>query len=499
MRPAAADSLFRPALVLMSGRALGFLATFAIPVVLARLLDLGAFGTYKQLFLLYSTLYCIGQLGMAESLFYFLPAAPRNGGRYALNAMAVAGLAGAGGLALLYALRGSIAGALNNPALAAYLPWVGVLLLMMLLSSVLEIVMISRNRHARASATYAASDFARTALMLVPVAWLGGLGALLAGAIGFASLRFGATLWYLHREYRGELAPDAGLARVQLLYAAPFALQVLCDTLQSSLHFYAVSSRFDAATFAIYAVGCMSIPVVDFLMSSACNVMMVKMRERLLGGEPAVAVELWKAMTRKLALVFAPLTVGLMVAAHGLIVVLYTARYEPSVPVFMVWTLPILLAAAMTDGALRVYAQMRFLMVLSVGRLALMALAIYPMLDAFGLPGAVFAVVSATAVTKLLALLRLRRVMGCRFAQVLPWGSLAGIVAIAAGAALPALAVQPLLPALPELARLGVTGVVYGGSYLGLLLLTGALTEEEILALAGGAPAPAHVPDRRAA
>ena len=31
------------------------------------------FGTYKQLFLIYATLFGVAQLGMAESLYYFIP------------------------------------------------------------------------------------------------------------------------------------------------------------------------------------------------------------------------------------------------------------------------------------------------------------------------------------------------------------------------------------------------------------------------------------------
>src|SRR3989442_11745481 len=88
------DSTLKPTVVLMSGRLAGIVVAFAIPVVLARVLDQSAFGTYKQLFLICATLYGIAQLGMAESLFYFLPANPAKAGGYALNSLLV--LAGAG-------------------------------------------------------------------------------------------------------------------------------------------------------------------------------------------------------------------------------------------------------------------------------------------------------------------------------------------------------------------------------------------------------------------
>src|ERR1700728_1238170 len=93
------ESVFRPVFSLMCGRTLAFAATFFIPVVLARVFIPAEFATYKQLFLIYSTVYLITQAGMASSLYYFVPRAPAAAGRYAANSLfflAAAGVAGFG-------------------------------------------------------------------------------------------------------------------------------------------------------------------------------------------------------------------------------------------------------------------------------------------------------------------------------------------------------------------------------------------------------------------
>jgi len=46
------ESVFRPVVLLMSGRMLSFVATFFIPVILTRIFAPAEFGTYKQLFLI---------------------------------------------------------------------------------------------------------------------------------------------------------------------------------------------------------------------------------------------------------------------------------------------------------------------------------------------------------------------------------------------------------------------------------------------------------------
>ena len=70
------DAISGPAFRLVAGRVIGGVVSFAIPVVLARVLLPTAFGTYKQLFLIYMTLYGVAQLGAAESLYYFVPRKP---------------------------------------------------------------------------------------------------------------------------------------------------------------------------------------------------------------------------------------------------------------------------------------------------------------------------------------------------------------------------------------------------------------------------------------
>src|SRR5262249_23748089 len=92
--PPEVDSVFKPALLLMGGRTIAFAATFFIPLVLARIFDQAQFGTYKQLFLIWGTVFAIGQMGMVQSLYYFLPRTPRAAGAYAMNCLIF--MAGAG-------------------------------------------------------------------------------------------------------------------------------------------------------------------------------------------------------------------------------------------------------------------------------------------------------------------------------------------------------------------------------------------------------------------
>ena len=460
-----AKDITRPAALLVSGRALGLVASFAIGIVLARIFAPATFGTYKQFFLLYGTLYGLAQLGMAESLYYFVPRNAARTPQYVCNALATLAAAGVACLAALYAWRSQIAARLTNSALADYMLLAGLFLTFMLMSTVLEIVMVSRKRHLMAAVTYASSDMVRTLFFVLPAFLLGSLRAVFIGATAFAALRLALLLTALWRQYGREFRLDVRLWREQLAYALPFALAVGVEVVQQNYHQYVVASRFDAATFAIYAVGCLQIPLVDMIMTSTVNVMMVKMAEDATHG--AAIVALWHETIGRLAFLMVPLSVFLFVIARDLIVTLYTATYSASVPIFMVWALTILPSIFGVNAVLRVFAETRFLLVMNVMRLAVVAACIGWFLSTFGMSGAVLVTLMSTAIVNLVGVARIARLLHLSFADTLPWTRLAGICACALIAAAPVLWITRASELHPIVA-LAVSGVVYSAVYFGL-------------------------------
>jgi O-antigen/teichoic acid export membrane protein len=446
-------------------------------VILARIFDPAQFGTYKQLFLVWSTIFYIAQVGMSQSLYYFLPRAPRQAGSYAANSVLFLGLAGLACFAAVSAAAPRIAQWLSNRELATYLPWIGLYLLFMMLSSALEIVMISRGRYGWASATYAASDLLRAAAFILPVLWFGQLQWLLAGAVLVAGVRTAATALSFWREFGASFRPDVGLLRGQFAYALPFGLAVLIETVQISLPQYAVSHLFDPATFAIFTVGCLQIPLVDFAASPTSDVMMVKMQESLTAGNLQEVIGIWHDTTCKLAMLFLPLAALMMVNAREIIVLLFTDRYAASAPIFLVWSSMILLTALQVDGVMRVFAQTRFLLALNLMRLAVLAGLLYWGLGHFHLIGAALACVVATATFKAAALFRMPKLLEVPASQLLPWERLGALVCAAVAGAAAAVAVKMLLQA-PVIVTLAATSTVLVVTYAGVLWRLGLLESE---------------------
>ncbi len=465
------DRISRAVRVLATGRAPGVAIAFAIPLVLARTFDQSEFGTYKQLFLIYATLFGLAQLGMAESLYYFVPREPGRAGRHAANAITGLAAIGLTCVAALFALRNQIAGWLSNPGLAPHLVPLGWFLALMLTSAVFEIVLISRKKPATAAWAYALSDIVRAACFVIPAALAFGLRGVLAGAVAFAAARVAVTVVALWREFRSELQIDLRVLARQLAYALPFALAVGIEVLHLNWHQYAVAAHVDAATFAVYAVGCLQVPVVDLIVTSAVNVMMVEMavaKERDLGA----AKRLWHDTITRLGFMIFPLAAFLIVMARDIIILLFTSAYAGSVPIFMLWSLTMLASVLVVDGVLRVFAQTKYLVVQNVVQLLLVAALAAPFLRIFGLGGAVLATLAASLTVRAAAVMRISRLMRVDFADALPWRRLATAAMCAVIAAIPTFAVSRGTQ-LPSLAMLPLAGLVYLSVYAVLYYIVG--------------------------
>src|SRR5512138_2493497 len=131
---------------LMLGRGGATVLGFALPLILTRLLPQADFGTYKQVWLIVSTAYFMLQLGLSQSLYYFVP---RQDGRklqwLTQSSITLVALGGVCGFAL-YSARFPIARQFGNPELAGYGLPIALIALFMIAAAPLEIALTAEGR-----------------------------------------------------------------------------------------------------------------------------------------------------------------------------------------------------------------------------------------------------------------------------------------------------------------------------------------------------------------
>jgi O-antigen/teichoic acid export membrane protein len=470
----ASPSLGPQIAALFVGRTLALAAAFATPLVLVRIFSQGEYGLYKQLFLVQDTLASLLTVGLAASLYYFIPSHPTERHAFIVNTVLALAVLGALGGGALVVFRHQVVWLLNNPQIDPYLPYLGGFIEFSLVASILEGLMVVAKQARLAALTAVISEGLRAAMVLAGAMWMQQMKIVVAALLVWAACRVSALFVYLRWLGVGSyLRPHWEHFGTQLRYSIPFGLALIVRTGADGLHQYLVAHLYGPVLFAIYSVGYLQIPLVAIAFESTTEVVLVRLTELRRDGMLDQGPTLVRDAIRRLAVVLLPLYVWLMVNAHEVIVLLYTERFEPSVPLFRVFLAMIPLTVLALDYIPRAFADTGFILRVNLFRLAT-NLILLAVLWPLGVLGMALATVGATAVSKFAILLKARALFGVTVWQLVPGRRLAnialtaGLAALAAGLARAALASGPGVGLSVSLATFSVC---YGGTaWLGGLL-----------------------------
>jgi len=475
---------------LMLGRGGATVLGFALPLILTRLLPQADFGTYKQVWLVVTTACFMLQLGISQSLYYFVPR--RDGRKLAWLTQSSVSLVMLGAVcaAGLYAARFLVAKQFGNPELAGYGVSMALIALFTIAAAPLEITLTAEGRVKTAAWVIFLSDAVRVGASVVPLVLGLGLKGFFWAYVLHGAVRFGLQCWFFFQRGRPEI--DWKLWREQLAYALPFGAAVLVDIPQRTFHQWAVGWSVDPAAFAIYAQGCFQAPIVNLLYSPISDVLQVRLAEP---GGSEHRVHLFHDANLRLAAVFFPFTAGMVAAASLFVPALFTHLYDPSVPIFRVAILMTPFSALPLDGVLRALNQTRYMFRLFVWRLVVTVATVLIGLKLLGTIGAISGYAVAEAAMRVVMLARVRRELGVTWREVLPWRQLSVIATASLVACAPALVVARMASVSPRpFLPLCVAGLLYCLVYLACIAMVpgeGTATARIRRVLLGPAPAAA--------
>jgi O-antigen/teichoic acid export membrane protein len=460
------SSILGRARPLLLARLAGAALTFAVPLVLARVLVPASYGTFKQGWLLSQTLQLVLPLGLNLSLYYFVPRdrAARDG--YVAQTLWV--MIGVGALAAILVLDGGplVAGRFQNPELARNLPWVAAFTALSLAGAPLDVAWNASGRTGAAALVRVATEGGRAAAMVAGAALTGSVAGVFAGitvATGVRAVLCAAILFRTH----GVRFRRDGLKR-QLAYAVPFGLAFLLIVPQQQFHQYAVAAAVSAAAFAIYSVGTFQLPVVDVLYTPVSELLQIALAELDGAGQPPRAgLALFHEAVLQLSFAFIPLTGLLLVAGPDLVVLLFSPRYAAAGPIFRLAVISVALSALPLDGVMRARAQYRFMLALSAFKLALTVGLVLGGLRLLGPRGALLGWIAAEAVARGAMLLRAARMFEVPLRHVLPARALLRQLAATTFASPAAWIALRAVPG-PAVLRLAGCGLAFAAAYLGL-------------------------------
>jgi O-antigen/teichoic acid export membrane protein len=337
----------------------------------------------------------------------------------------------------------------------------------MLPSCVLETLMIVERKAVAAALTIAGLEAVKMAAVVVPVLAGAGIVGILWGSVLHAVLRLVVMAWYLRRVSWPLAGPSWETMRRHWRYATPLGVAALIGLIQVSADQYAVSAMYDAAVYAVYAVGLFQLPIVALVGTVTASTFMVELADLRKTGEGA-PLELWHRVTTRLAAVCFPVCAFAVVWAPDVITVLFTDTYRASIPIFQVVSFGALLTPLLTDAVLRVYADTPWILRVNAIKLVFTAILVPAAVGWGSLAGVALVGVLIMTIGKGLMLKRIAERFHVRAGGLLPWTALALVGVEAVVCVIPAVWASRAWGASP-VERLVIGLVVYSVAYAAVL------------------------------
>ena len=467
---------------LMFAKTLGFAFTFALPPLLVRHLTQSEYGLFKQIFLVVGTAVAMLPLSFGMSAYYFLPREGEHERKQVVfNVLLFSAFVGGLGCLLLVLRPGLLGTIFNDSTLIEYGPLIGVVILFWVVSAFLETVAVANQETRLSTAFIISAQLTKTLFMIAALLVFGTLRALVYASLVQGVLQTILLLLYLQSRFpRFWHSFDWQMLRTQMAYAMPLGFAGLLLIVQTDLHNYFISHRFSSAEFAIYAVGCLELPLLGLLRESINSVMIPRVSVLQKENQTREILLLTARVMRKLAFFFFPVYALLMVVGREFISFLFTSNYLASWPIFAINLTLVPFSVLALDPVLRAFAEHRyFLLKVRVALFVFLIAGLWYGSMRFGMIGAVGTLVLIGLLERVALVTKFTRVLDVSKSDLYLLKDV-GKLALASGlAALAAMLTRTLLLGLKPFIILVVCGSVFLVVYLAAILLLKVVTGEE--------------------
>ncbi|WP_374593240.1 lipopolysaccharide biosynthesis protein [Aquabacterium sp.] len=453
---------------------------FVMPMVLVRLLNQADYGTYQQMQLVNTIVSGILTLGLPTSVYYFFHhvkphqhAALRSQTTWMLIAsgcLAGLGVAWAAGL---------IGSRMNNATLVGLLPLYALSIAFLIASEQFTPFMISQDRYRVAVSFETGETIVRVLILIVPLSLGYGLKGLVLAAVMYAALRFVLRTVILFKSGGATDPAQAGagqsFVKEQLAYSTPLALMSIVGLVGGQLDRGLVAAYFTPVDYAIYSVGALEIPLDVIFQASVANVLRASLPPLIRDGRMQEVTRLMRESVRKLAIIVLPSFIFLYGHSQEFITLLFTSRYEQSVSVFRIYLFLIPLHMFVLSMIPQIFGKTKTNLYIVITTATIHLMLSFVLLKVVGFYGPAISGVVSSYIASLIFFMVAKRLIGATLSEMLPWLSLAKVVAAALAGLVAARALGAVTAS--GLMNLTLGGVLYSVVFFAVGAVIGLFTE----------------------
>lgn len=399
-------SLKKQSAWLLTAKFIGFAFSFVLPLVTVRHMAISEVGYYRESFQVIANAIVLLPLGFSMSSYYFL--ARETGerrGASILNILLFNFVVGGIACLFLNVYPQFLGLVFKNDELSLLAPLIGVVIWLWLFSTFIEIIAIANEEAKIATIFIVLVQITKTLLIGGAVIIFSTVESLLYAAMIQGVIQIGVLFWYITSRFPGFYRKfDLKFFTEQFIYAVPFGAAGILWMTQNEVHTYFVGHKFSAAEYAIYAYGCFEIPLITMLSESVTAVLIPRMNALQQIGDRQEMIRLTVRAMEKLAFVYFPVYVFMMITARTFFITLFTHEYEASATIFAINLSILPFTILITDPIVRSYKELgRLFLLTRIAVVICLLSALYYGIHHFSMTGMIIVAVTAVMIEKFIA------------------------------------------------------------------------------------------------
>lgn len=410
---------------LFLSKVFGYGIRILLPVFLVRILSKEDFGAYNQFFLLEILIQSLFQMGIIQSLFYFVPRDKKNAGGYLLNSLLLNVLIYSLAYAVVWVFRDQVAHELGMAIITRYFWYMAIYSMLMMLNVALVSYFSARNEIIEASVLTVLREIIASIATLLAAFKFRSLDSIFLALIIARGLTLVVGMAYVHFKIHGFRSERYffGIGE-QIRYGLVLGLGGAIGTLALKFHEMTVTRNYDLETYAVYAAGLKQIPILQFFGQSISAVALSQFALLVKKDDWDGVRKLWDKVQGTMYGVGLPIAIILLAVSKPLVHLMFTSEYADAVSIFRINTLGTLALILNSTLVLRAMDRNDVTLKINVIMLILLPPALYGGMKLGGLDGIIAAHTVILLASKAAAQAYLNRLAPVYLPYVAPWRSI---------------------------------------------------------------------------
>ncbi len=314
---------------------IGYGIRLILPIFLVRMLTKEDFGTYSQFFLLEILIKTLFQMGINQSLYFFVPRDRENAGAYLLNSLLLNIASYAVVYTLVWFFKGEIAAQMGMKIIFIFFWYLAAYSLLMMLNISIISYLTARQHIMQASVLTILREVLASIATLSAAFFYHDLQKIILALVISRGLSLLVGAIYVHFGLHGFRAKKYFFGMwSQVKYGVVLGIGGTIWVYSMRFHELMVSRNYDIETYAVYTAGCKQIPFLQFVSQSIAAVALGQFALLVKDEDWDGVTKLWNKILGTMYGIGVPVVLFLLLVSRPLVVAMFTSDYAGAVPIF---------------------------------------------------------------------------------------------------------------------------------------------------------------------